>query len=350
MKTLPDPRIYAPNAVNALALMADAAARRGSALQQTAPGRALVDAVDSLLAGNQLAALQGALAGAGSAAARSALERAIELASRAPSDRVGLHAFAFPILFIAGGKASARIAGIVPDIAALREVLEAHGAFGQARNVGIGNALASPGSLEAISPVTLYQLGRDASIDGPAAIESLQLPPADIVLDSADEQVHLRFLPGVAIASGNAPGVAETAANIGAWGMAWTRALARQLAQPGLALLPVPRPPLPIRRALAAGRFACREMKFQLFLSRALRTFRSSVGEPDVAVASSADGSVQVRLSSPLDEALSMQYKWLLEPDDEFAAVGGTILGLLAECRVDRVDVADTVQPVSASH
>ncbi len=331
-------------------MLANAAADGSAALQQTAPGRALIDAVDKRLAGNQLAALQRSLKVVGSAPARIALERAIEVASQPPRGRIGLRAFAFPILLIAGGKPSGRIPGIVPDMAALREVLEVVGALGQARNVGIGNALVSPAALGAVSPVTLYRLGRDAAGDGPAVVESLQLPPADIVLESADEQVQLRFLLGAAVTPGDAPDIPETAANIEAWGMAWTRALANQISQPGLALLPVPRPPLPIRRALAAGRFAWREMQLQLFLSRALRAFRSSVGEPDVVVASCSDATVRVRLSSLLDEALTTQYEWPLEPDDEFAAVSSAILGLLAECRVDRVDVLDRVQPASASH
>jgi hypothetical protein len=162
--------------------------------------------------------------------------------------------------------------------------------------------------------------------------------------------VHLRFLAGVAVTAADAPGFPETSGNIGAWGMPFTRALAAQLGQPGLSLLPIPRPPMSHLRAMEAGKFAANELGLQLFLSTALRKFRSRVGEAEAAVAACRDGSLRIRLSSPFDASLSQEYAWMLQPGDDMATVSSSVFSLLEECRVTNVQIAATVQPVSASH
>ena len=94
--------------------------------------------------------------------------------------------------------------------------------------------------------------------------------------------------------------------------MPFTSELAAQLGQPGMSLLPIPRPPMGFHGALLAGRFAWREVGFQLFLSSNLRKFRSRTGEPDVSVAAFTDGSVRVRLDSRLDETFKAEFIWPL--------------------------------------
>jgi len=346
MNSLPDPRTYAAPGGDSLALLAIAAATAGSALQQTAPGRALIQAVSAALAEGRDSTVRDSLARAGSAAARMAMERAIEFAALAPAEDVGLRAFAFPLLLVTGGKSPGKIPGAIPDVGELRDLLEVSGALGQARNVGIGNALVSAGALERVPLAGLHALGRSAS-DAPV---SMHLAPADIELDAEEERVHLRFLVGAAVTPRDAPDVCETAANVGAWGMSWTRALAKQLGQPGLSLLPVPRPPMPIRRALAAGRFAWQETQYQLFLSKALRDFRARIGDPDARVAAFSDASVRILLSTPIDEALVARFRWPLEPADDLGAVTAGILDLLEECRIANIDVVSSVQPAPASH
>ena len=129
-----------------------------------------------------------------------------------------------------------------------------------------------------------------------------------------------------------------------------TRALAAQLGQPGLSLLPIPRSPMSHLQAIEAGQFAASELGFQLFLSNVLRKFRARVGEAEAYVFACADGSVRIHLSSPFDALLSQEYVWALQPGDDMVAVSSGIFSLLAECRVTNVQIVETVQPVSASH
>jgi len=124
----------------------------------------------------------------------------------------------------------------------------------------------------------------------------------------------------------------------------------RAVGQPGLSLLPIPRPPMSYLQAIEAGKFAASELGFQLFLSAALRKFRARAGEAEAVVAACADGSIRIRLSSPFDASLTQEYVWPLQPGDDMAAVGSSIFSLLAECRVSNVQVAETVRVVSGSH
>jgi hypothetical protein len=348
MKFLPDPRTYAPAGDNRLVALAEHAAFSGSALQHAGAEKELVAALETALATGDDGAILRALHEATSAPVRAALHRAVEIALEPPGDAsVAVRLFAVPLVIVAGGREGGRIPGVVPDTAALRELFEAHGALGQAKNFGLGSALVTADVVRGFSPSLLYRMSRGT--EQPDFLQ-LDLAPSDIEVAGAEEQAHLRFLAGAAVTPRHAPGFAETAGNIGAWGMPFTRALAEQLGQAGLSILPIPRPPLGFHRALQSGRFAWREVGFQLILSGTLRTFRSRVGEPDVSVAAFADGSVRVRLESRLDETLKAEFSWGLDADDDLAAVSRSIFGLLAECRIDFVDVADTVQPLAASH
>jgi len=48
-------------------------------------------------------------------------------------------------------------------------------------------------------------------------------------------------------------------------------------------------------------------------------------------------------LGSPFDASLACEYRWPLYPEDNLGAVGSSIFGLLAECRLETVRVAETV-------
>ena len=63
-----------------------------------------------------------------------------------------------------------------------------------------------------------------------------------------------------------------------------------------------------------------------------------------------ADESLRVSLSTPLDEAYAAQFRWPLGPGDDLEATSRSILELLSECRLGRVDVLPDVQPAPASH
>jgi len=341
MKTLPDPRAYTPFSSNPLVVAAERAAKAGSALQQQDAGGTLLSRLrEALEAGND-ARIEQALAEATSQSVRVMLTRAL-ITALEPADAADLvmRVFAIPLLFVSGGRGLAVVPGVVPDVGELQKLFEKHGALGQSKNFGLGNALTTAERLAAVKPSMLYRLTRGL---GEKGFRPPHLAPQDIEVDSGEERVHLRFLLGAAVTPANAPGFSETAGNIGAWGLPFTQALAGQLGQKGLSLLPVPRPPMNLQQALESGRFVLREMEFQLFLSNALRRFRARVGDPDATVASCSDGSVRINLGSPFDASLACEYRWPLHPEDDLGAVGRSIFGLLAECRLQTVQVSETV-------
>lgn len=317
-------------------------------MQHGKPREVLSAAMEQALRTGDDALIEQAFAQATSQPAYRALAGALEDALKAPGDAaLHMRIFAIPVLLVTGGHAAMKFPGLVTDVGELTKLFELHGTLGPMKNFGLGGAMLSAAGLAALKPAALYRRSRATS---PEAMQPLDIPPEDIHIAGAEEEVHLRFLTGVAVTAADAPGFTETAGNIGAWGLPFTRALAAQLEQPGLSLLPIPRPPMSPLQALEAGRFAESELGFQLFLSTALRKFRSRVGEAEALVAACADGSVRIRLTSPFDASMSQEYAWPLQPGDDMAAVSAGIFSLLEECRVTNVQVAETVQPVSASH
>ncbi|HZF22638.1 MAG TPA: hypothetical protein VE030_04125 [Burkholderiales bacterium] len=341
MKTLPDPRAYTPISSNPLVLAAERSANPGSALQQEDAGGMLLSRFRKALEVGDDARIEQAFAEATSQSVRETLTRALGSALEARDEAaLVMRVFAIPLLIVTGGRSLAVVPGVVPDVGELRKLFEKQGALGRSKNFGLGNALTTAEKLAAVKPSMLYRLARGSGQEG---FRPPDLAPQDIEVDSGEECVHLRFLVGAAVAPANAPGFTETAGNIGAWGLPFTQALAAQLGQQGLSLLPIPRPPMNLQRALETGRFALREMEFQLFLGNALRRFRARVGDPDATVASYSDGSVRISLGSPFDASLACEYRWPLYPEDDLGAVGTSIFGLLADCRVETVQVAETV-------
>ena len=348
MKTLPDPRRYVPFSSNLLVSLAQKALRQSSAMQHGKATENLRDAIAKALRSGDDPLIEQAIAESTSHAVFRMLTVTLDAALKTPGEAaLHLRIFAIPILVVTGGLGPRVLPGVVADVAELKKLFEMHGLLGPMKNFGLSGALVSAGGLAALKPSAVYRRSRET---GQENLPPLDLPPEEIRIAGTEEEVHLRFLTGVSVTSADAPGFTETAGNIGAWGMPFTRALAAQLGQPGLSLLPIPRPPMSHLQAIEAGKFAAGELGFQLFLSTALRKFRSRVGEAEAAVAACADGSVRIRLSSPFDASLSQEYAWALQPGDDMAAVGSGIFSLLAECRVTNVQVAETIQPVSASH
>lgn len=308
----------------------------------------LLEAIGQALQAGDDPLVEQAFAQAATLAEFRLLAAALDTALKAPGEAaLHLRLFAIPILFVTGGRGPLVLPGVVADVAELTKLFELHGTLGPMKNFGLSGALVSAAGLAALKPSSVYRRSRET---GGKVLPPLDLPPAEIRLAGAEEEVHLRFLTGVSVTSADAPGFTETAGNIGAWGMPFTRAMAAQFGQPGLSLLPIPRPPMSPLQALEAGQFAQSELGLQLFLSTALRKFRSRVGEGEAVVAACADGSVRIRLSSPFDASLSQEYTWPLQPGDDIAAIGCSIFSLLAECRVTNVQVTETVQAVLASH
>jgi hypothetical protein len=341
MKTLPDPRAYTPASANPLVRDAEKAVKTGSALQQGDAVNVLLSGLREALEAGHDARIERALMEATSFQVRATLARSLDSALEARDDGMLLmRLFAIPLLLVTGGRGLAVVSGVVPDIGALQKLFEKYGALGPAKSFALGSALTTAQTLAAVKPSVLYRLTRGFDQGG---FRAPDFPPRDIEIDAGEERVHLRFLVGAIVTPADAPDFTETAGNIGAWGLPFTQALAAQLGQDGLSVLPIPRPPMSLRRALEAGSFALRELEFQLFLSNALRRFRARVGDPDASVAAYSDSTVRISLRSPLDASMDCEYRWPLYREDDLGAVGSSIFGLLADCRLDTVQVAETV-------
>jgi hypothetical protein len=336
---LPDPRCYA--ASNADPFVALAAQQPADASQRSGPSHVLVAAYrESLMRGDEIAIAQ-SLASATSAEVAHglwlALDRALATAPAQP-DALVLHVFAIPLLIVTGGKAGARIPGALPDVQRVRNVLQDAGALGPSRNLGFGNALCRIEALQRISLTQLHAMQQGAAFD---ALARFDLPACDVVTQSADEEVHLRFLVGAAVARADAPSFVETGAAVGSWGMRLTHEVAEQLRVEGASVLPIPRPPASLLMAQAIGMAAREDLALQAFVSRSLRRFRSEVGEPDVALAALTSGALALRLASPFIENRVDVHARALHLTERVEDVQDDILTLLDQCGLRHVEVLD---------
>ena len=246
----------------------------------------------------------------------------------AAADAIVVRIFALPLVIVTGSARPATIPGVIPDSAAISALFERHGALGKLRNFGIGNALCSLETLQEVTPFEIYEWSAAAG-----AVPH-ELAPSPVVIDAPGDFVHLRFVVGAAVAPAAEPSFVETASNIGAWGMPLTRLLAGRLAQPGVEVLPLPRPPLDLLRAAHAGRAAQLETAFSLFVSNAVRRFRGSSGDPVAAISAHEDCEIRVRLGSAFDDADAETFRWPLDRLDDVGGIAAAFEQLLKECRV----------------
>lgn len=332
-ETLPDPRETVSAANHPLL---QAAAQADDAVLRTALQQALE-------AGND-AGIRTALAAQPPANAQR-VARQLAAALDVQGEGIGLRFFAIPLVIVAGANTACTVQGALPEVHVLRGLLEQHGAVGVTRNFGLGNALVSAEALDALSPSALWRAAADPSQR--ALLDKLQ--PEPIKVAGSREQVHLRFITGAGITPQHLPSFLESASNIGTWGMAMTRELARQLAQSGLEILPMPRPPQPLLTAAHAGRRAQLEAALSLFLGNTLRKFRMAVGDPEAVLSAhkldSGAGELRLSLSTPFDDSLFEGFVWPLQPQDDVAEVTQLIQSTLAECRVPAVTVLQQVLP-----
>lgn len=277
-----------------------------------------------------------------------ALHDLLDHPGHAAGDVVGLRYVAIPLIVVAGAakaRARATVSGALPEVGAVVALLEQQGAVGTTRNFGMGNALCAVEALEALSPVSLWHALQDPQSHNLAAV----LPPAPMMVDPGREQVHLRFLIGAGVTPAHLPPLAETAANISTWGMLLTRELARQLAQPGLEILPIPRPPQSLIKAAYVGRCAQLETALSLFLGNTLRRLRAAAGDPQAVLSAhrmdGGSGELRLSLSSPFDESLLEGFSWPLHPLDVVSEVGQLFTQMLTECRVADVTCIGEVLP-----
>lgn len=332
----PDPRSYGNASDHPLVALA--LAERGARSGLKARLRELAAAGDD-------AAIAAAFAAAPNQQVRQHLLDALKAAVDEPAveaDPLLARVFALPIVFVVGGLSGAVLPDHIPDAGAISELLRSHGALGQTENFGLSATLVTAAALDALPPSVLYRWARSM---GDTEAAGRTLPGSEICVQGVDEQAHLRFLVGAGVAPALAPSFVESASRIGAWGMPVTRALAHQLAQDGLSLLPLPRPPKALLMASPAGRFALEETRLNLFLSRALRQLRASVGEPVAVLSMHAGGEVRVSLSSQFDAAVLHGFRWYLGAFDNLDEVATAILSLLRDCRILDVRIVPGLQP-----
>ena len=332
-RTLPDPRRYGagapPHPLNQLSAQA----------LRSALGRALAERRD--------ADIETALRAAPTREDYVRLWDAVcELAHAADPDpaAASTRIFALPLVLVTGSRQPAVVPGVLPDIAAISNLFEAHGVLGRTSNFGFTNALCGLETLERVKASEVYESTH-------ASTQALgELAPDPIVLAGLGEEIHLRFLVGAGIVGAAEPSFVETASNIGAWGIPLTRALAAQLATAAVEMLPLPRPPLELLRAAHAGRSAQLEAALDLSVSNAIRRFRASVGDPVVIVSVHDDGDVRVSLSSQFDAGLHEGFRWPLHPLDDIAQISRDIAQLLAACRVADVNYVGRILPAHDRH
>lgn len=271
-----------------------------------------------------------------------ALAQAVEAPGAAETGVVA-RPFALPVVILAAGAASAQLPGQLRDVGALHALFTRCSALGPTRSFGISNALCTPEALEALSPLAIHRSVRGVA----AGAIGESLPPAPIDVKRGQEQTHLRFLVGAGLTPVDAPGFAETAANIGTWGRECAKLVSEQLAAPGVQLLALPRPPRDLLSAPQAGRRAQLEAAFNLFASNAVRKLRMAVGDPTVIVSAHDGGEVRVTLSSPFADDLAEGFPWPLHPLDDLGSIEAAILDLFADMRVPDVRVAGEVLPAA---
>lgn len=247
--------------------------------------------------------------------------------------------FALPLIIVTGSRKRLQLSGALPDIAAVTELFLQKGVLGKTQNFGMGNALCALETIESVTPAEVY------AWTGAGGASRRELPPSPLLAEEPGEAVHLRFLVGAGIAPAHEPPLTETASNIGAWGMALTRLLAGQLAQAGVEVLPMARPPCDLLRAAHAGRTAQLETACNLFAGNAVRRFRTASGDPVAIISAHDNGELRLTLSQPFDEQLVEGFRWPLHPLDDVASIAVAMNGLLTECRVGRIEFAPRVLP-----
>lgn len=334
IESLPEPRIAA---VSANPLLHAAAQDDGA--------RLAADLAAALTAGDD-AVIRAALQGGPPLAVRRVWQ-ALAAAIDGGGDGIGLHLIAIPLVIVAGARTPLALPGALPEIDKITALLEQQGAVGATRNFGLGNALCGAAALEALSPCALWRAVRDPAERAVAET----LIPEPVAVGPGREQVHLRFLIGAGVTPQHLPSFLESASNIATWGMPLTRELTRQLAQPGLEVLPMPRPPQPMVKAAYLGRSVQLEAALSLFLSNNVRRFRMSVGDPEAVlsahVLTGGAGELRLSLSSPFDESMLEGFCWPLHPLDDLDAIAKLMHRALADCRLNEALVIPRVLPAT---
>ena len=302
-------------------------------------GPALVTALRDLAVAGKDDEIRQALAAAPDRDAYAMVFRALAAAVEKPGseDTVSPRVFAMPWIIVCSASGDATVDGVLRDLSQLTRIFEQHGVFGPSRNVGLSNALCSIDALELLAPSRAMSWA-----DGS---EARDIAPDPIALARGDETIHVRFLVGAAVVPAHAPDIAETGANVGAWGTPALHAMAAQLATPGVQLLPMPRPPAGVYTAAYAGRRAGLEAALNLFISKSVRAARLKVGDPSLTIAAHESGELRVTIWSALDDDLLEGFRWPLHPLDDVYEIERLVATLAEECRLGEPLIVPRVLP-----
>ena len=343
MPTLPDPRCFAAPESEPLVRLAIECADAADATQRIPLAERLGRELRIRLVGAGERSVRELIERVPTPAAGRCLWEALDRVLSTPEPHAPLAAavFAIPVVFVVGGAAGTEVPGVVAQPSRLARVLEDAGALGRSWNFGINAALCARQSLLGFSFADLF--ARLRAVEAGAPLTHWELPPAPIALDSAQEQVELRFLTGIAVTGAQAPSFASTGADIARWGMPLARELIAQLGRSGLSLLPIPRPPLGWLVAHYAGSSAREEIALQAFLSRTVRQFRSTEADPRVKLAALRPSAIGVRLESQLDTAHAVSHLFRLQPLDQLPQVLAGMLALFRDCRLDSVELVESL-------
>jgi hypothetical protein len=228
---LVDPRAYGHGADDALVALASASVPGERSARAT-----LIAAMRAHLLERDDVAIAASFSSAPGQGVRLRLLEALKAAIDDPdsheTDGLLTRVFAIPVLLVTGGKPGAVVPSVVPDAAAVTAILRQHGALGHTENFGLSATLATAETLESLRPSLLYRWTRSI---GPEGAANRELIGTDILVESADECVHLRFLVGASVAPAQGLSFVESASRVGGWGMPVTRELASQFERDGLA-------------------------------------------------------------------------------------------------------------------
>jgi len=343
MPNLPEPRCFAAGQTNPLENLAARIVAASDAMQRESLRHELREDLMQTLRAGRDDLLSAAVTEVSSPEAGHCLWTAVDQALNTPADdnaALAASLFAIPVVLVSAGPEGREIPGVLKDVRKLARILEEHGALGVHQNFGLNQALCADTSVEAFSLSRLYALLR--RVEAERVDIWPDLIPAEIELQGG-ERVDLRFVTGIMVAGMNAPSLASTAADVGRWGMPFARELIAQLAQRGVSVLPIPRSPSGLLKALYHGHRAREEIAFQTFVSRVVRELRASLGEPAVTVVAVRPDAIEVRIAAAMDAATVHTHRWQLHPLDSLEGVFRSILDLLEECRIERIEVVESL-------
>jgi hypothetical protein len=346
MPNLPDPRCFAAAETNPLQQLAARIVAEPDAMQRERFRVELKEDLLQTLRAGRDDLVSDAVTEVSSPEAGSCLWDAVDQAVNTPDPGAGGLAaslFAIPVVFVSAATQSREIPGMLRDVRRLVRVLKDNGALGVHQNFGLNQALCADTSVEAFSPSRLYGLLR--RVEAERVDIWPDLIPAPIEIEDSEERVDLRFVTGIVVAGVNAPSLASTAADVGAWGMPFAKELIAQLSQRGVTLLPIPRPPHGLLRSLHLGHHAREEVALQAFVSRVVRELRSRVGEPEVTLTAVRPDTIAVQIASAMGAEPAVVHRWHLHPLDRLPEVVAGILDLLRDCRVERITLVEEIAP-----